>query len=197
MRRALRRFLDNTVKSYKELIWTVYTDFKDDFSDKCWHTSFLACNAKSTNDYADRHAVAYLINLYSKPLLSIYFKSKGVAVCDNGFGLTEMIQLVFRSAIRNGEEIHLYVPSKRMRDLFIAWMEFASGRSKNIKGIDVDIYDWDSCENKDKADIFESAISSADTGFISDFCDYVPEKEKIIPWEKVSGKSVPSSVQAS
>lgn len=197
MRKALRRFVDNTVKSHKELIWTVYTDFKDDFSDKCWHTSFLSCNAKSTNDYANRHAVAYLINLYSRPLLSIYFKSKGVAVCDNGFGLTEMIQLIFRSAIRNGEEIYLYVPSKRMRDLFIAWMEFASGKSKNIKGIDVDVYDWDSCKNADKPTVFENKIFNVDTGLISDFGDYADEEKRIIPWEKVSSKAIPSSVQVS
>lgn len=34
-----------------------------------------------------------------------------------------MIQWIWRSAIRNGEEISLYLPSKRMRDLLTEWIE--------------------------------------------------------------------------
>ena len=38
------------------------------------------------------------------------------------YSLSEMVQFIWRSRIRNGEPIDLYVPSKRMRELLIAWL---------------------------------------------------------------------------
>ena len=63
-------------------------------------------------------------------------------------------------------------------------------KSKNIKGIDVDVYDWDSCKNADKPTVFENKIFNVDTGLISDFGDYADEEKRIIPWEKVSSKTI-------
>jgi len=40
--------------------------------------------------------------------------------------LSEMVQWVWRSAIREGNEIVLYVPSERMRNLFTNWLEQTS-----------------------------------------------------------------------
>jgi hypothetical protein len=34
-----------------------------------------------------------------------------------------MIQWIWRSAIRDGEEVYLYIPSKRMRTLLTDWMD--------------------------------------------------------------------------
>ena len=41
------------------------------------------------------------------------------------YALAIMIQWVWRSRIRNGQEIWLYVPSRRMRELFLKWMDDA------------------------------------------------------------------------
>ena len=37
-----------------------------------------------------------------------------------------MVQWIWRSAIRDGDEIYIYIPSKRMRTLLINWMESLS-----------------------------------------------------------------------
>lgn len=147
MRCKLRNFFDCTGSKANDRFWTVYSGQKEKISGTRYNSSFLSCNAKSTNDYADRHVVAYLINLYFRPTISKYFKHYDVAICDNGFALSEMIQFIFRSAIRKGERIQLYIPSPRMRRLFLAFMDFASGKTDYIEGIDVDIYDWNSAEN--------------------------------------------------
>lgn len=33
-----------------------------------------------------------------------------------------MVQFIWRSRIRNNEPIHVYIPSARMRNLFIRWL---------------------------------------------------------------------------
>jgi hypothetical protein len=38
------------------------------------------------------------------------------------FALSEMIQFVWRSRIREGHPICLYIPSERMRHLFTEWL---------------------------------------------------------------------------
>ena len=41
---------------------------------------------------------------------------------EDAYALSELIQWIFRSAIRDGKEIWLYIPSKRMRNLLIDWI---------------------------------------------------------------------------
>ena len=42
---------------------------------------------------------------------------------EDAYALSEMLQLIWRSRIRNGENINVYIPSKRMRDLFKEWLD--------------------------------------------------------------------------
>ena len=39
------------------------------------------------------------------------------------WALSNMIQFVFRSRLRKGEPINLYVPSRRRRELFKRWLD--------------------------------------------------------------------------
>lgn len=48
---------------------------------------------------------------------------KGFPVKEDIFALSEMVQWVWRSAIREGNPINIYVPSSRMRDLLERWLE--------------------------------------------------------------------------
>lgn len=92
-------------------------------SGKGYTKGFVSCNARATNDYADRHCCAYLLNRYMNPMLKGFFDDKGIMVDEDIWAISELIQWLFRSAIRNKEEINLYIPSKRMRELLISWME--------------------------------------------------------------------------
>ncbi|MNR36774.1 hypothetical protein D3C85_1547400 [compost metagenome] len=38
------------------------------------------------------------------------------------YALSEMVQFIWRSRIRDGKEINLYIPSKRMRELLKEWL---------------------------------------------------------------------------
>lgn len=46
-----------------------------------------------------------------------------ISVDENGYALSEMLQFIWRSAIRDGKEIWVYIPSIRMRELLKQWIK--------------------------------------------------------------------------
>ena len=48
--------------------------------------------------------------------------TKGSKMDLNLYALSEMVQFIWRSRIREGGEVQLYIPSKRMRNLLVRWM---------------------------------------------------------------------------
>ena len=85
--------------------------------------SFVSLNIRATNQYSDRIAIAYAANRYLNPLIKNYFSNNGIKVNDNRYALSELIQFIFRSAVRNNKEILIYIPSKRMRKLLQEWID--------------------------------------------------------------------------
>ena len=83
---------------------------------------FVPCNARATNDYANRRTLIYLLNRYPNPEYKKYFSVRGYSLDENQFALSEMLQWIWRSAIRNNEPINLFVPSSRMRKLLCDWL---------------------------------------------------------------------------
>ena len=84
--------------------------------------AFVPCNMRATNEYGDRTAVAYMINIFMNPYKKRYLSTEEHPFDEDAYALSMIIQWVWRSAIRNGQAISLYIPSKRMRDLFKGWM---------------------------------------------------------------------------
>lgn len=108
--------------SEESFLWTTFKGFKKDVEFKEIKDSFLSCNAKGTNAYSDRHYLAYLIDKYPHPYLVQYFSKRNIRIDRDGLALSQMLQWIYRSAIRNGEPIRLYIPSKRMRELLYGWL---------------------------------------------------------------------------
>jgi hypothetical protein len=84
---------------------------------------FVPVNCKGTNHYRHKTAVAIAANYYSFPQLRKFFTYMDIPFDEERYCLSEMIQVIWRSAIRDGKEIDLYIPSERMRNLFKAWLE--------------------------------------------------------------------------
>ena len=51
-----------------------------------------------------------------------FFIKRGTNIDQDRYALSEMIQWIFRSAIRKGKPIDIYIPSQRMRELFKKWL---------------------------------------------------------------------------
>lgn len=83
---------------------------------------FLSCNSRSTNKYGNCFNLAYCLNVYLHPSVIQFFKQKGIVIDEDLYALSEMIQWIWRSRIRNGESINIYIPSIRMRMLLESWL---------------------------------------------------------------------------
>ena len=114
--------------SSKDFIWTAYdTKARHFIEDKNIKKGFVVWNKRATNDYGDRHYLAYTINLRCNPSLKRYFDALGADYAEDRWALAHLVQWIWRSAIRNGEEIWIYIPSRRMRTLLTDWIEEVSG----------------------------------------------------------------------
>ena len=106
-----------------DIMWTCFKDDKPRLKGKGYSTSFVECNCRSTNEYGNRHILAYTVNRYINPGVPAYFAQRGIEINNDLFALSEMIQWIWRSAVRNGEKVTVYVTSDRMRELFSSWLD--------------------------------------------------------------------------
>ena len=104
-------------------LWTTFKDYKDKISGKGYAKGYIPSNMRASNEYKERTAVAYLVNKYFNPFIKNFFISNGIEVDEDGYALSEMLQFLWRSGIRDGKTITVYIPSRRMRNLLIKWIE--------------------------------------------------------------------------
>ena len=120
-------------KKSNEVLWTVFKfraetpETKKNRMTKIkpngYNKSFETCNCRATNKYRERDTVAYLINRYNSPAIINFFKDRGAEVNEDMFALSELLQFIWRSCIRDGKPINVYIPSKRMRTLLKGWLK--------------------------------------------------------------------------
>lgn len=83
---------------------------------------YLYVGTKATNKYSSRDVVVHSFNRYPMLVVSSYLQEYGFPVDPDHFALSEMIQFIWRSSIRNDKPIHLCIISKRMKALFNGWL---------------------------------------------------------------------------
>lgn len=93
---------------------------------KGYTKSFLTFNSKATNAYRDKICLTYIVNLFMNTNEKQFYRSHGIKPNEDIYALSIMVQWIWRSAIRDGEEVYLYIPSRRMRTLLINWMDSLS-----------------------------------------------------------------------
>lgn len=125
IKRNLNNFLRNICRaSGDDILWTTKKDHRQKLNGKGYTKSFLHCNARATNEYADRWALAYVFNRYMHPFERAFFEDRDITVNQDLLAVSDLLQWVWRSRIRKGEAIKLYIPSSRMRSLLIAWSKY-------------------------------------------------------------------------
>lgn len=113
----------NKAKS-DEVIWTTFKlkESKDGTpipykKVKGYSKRYIPCNSRATNDYCNTSNLVYLVNRYLSPVTKQFFLRRGVEIQEELWALSELIQWIWRSRIRRGESINIYIPSARMRSL--------------------------------------------------------------------------------
>jgi len=107
--------------------WTTFKARRAQLAGKGYkhHTQWIPLNAKATNEYRRKTVLAYLANRFSIPEIRDYFESRGVDVYEDLYATSEMLQWLWRSAIRDDREprdVHVFIPSERMRHLLKLWL---------------------------------------------------------------------------
>ena len=105
----------------KNNLWTTYKQYQQDLQSKRYIKGFAPLNIRATNQYKNKTAIAYLANRYMQPYVMKFFATKGIKCDQNKFALSEIIQFIMRGGARDGKEMMLYIPSKRMRTLVEEW----------------------------------------------------------------------------
>lgn len=105
-----------------DTIWTTFKDFKKNLTGKGYGRGFIPLNARSSNQFRNRTSIAYPVNRYVNTGIKNFLHKNGVEVDEDGYALSEMLQFIWRSAIRDGHEIWVYIPSIRMRTLLENWI---------------------------------------------------------------------------
>ena len=108
-------------KSHQNL-WTTFNHSKKKLTGPGYAKGFEVHNARSTNKHRGRTAVVYAANKFLNPGINSFFLSNGIEIDQDKYALSSMLQFIWRSAIRDGEKIWVYIPSERMRGLFENWL---------------------------------------------------------------------------
>ena len=123
LRKNIFNFFHNIQKSSVDNnIWTTFKDYQKQLSGKGYAKGFLPSNSRATNAYKDRTCVAYCLNKYINSVVKTFFDSKGIQTDEDTYAVSEMLQFIWRSAVREGNEIWVYIPSSRMRELLRKWI---------------------------------------------------------------------------
>ena len=126
LRKNMANFFRNGTNSKSDTrLWTCYkSEYEKLIGDRGrFRSNFLFLNAKSTNAYRNCDTIAYMVNLFPNPNLEKIFGSNGASLDPGEYALSSMLQFIWRSSIRDGKPIDLYLPSARMRSLLNGWIE--------------------------------------------------------------------------
>lgn len=153
---SLRNFFRNTLKrtwdvTVSQLLYTGPKDWCSEegkqkkhlripsFKDDCW----VAFNTKGTNDFADRNFVLFNYRLCPIPTIPRYFERQtkhmygssykfDTKAYNDAYALNHMIQFIFRSAIRDGKPIRVFIANPVMKKLFQGWVDKVTMEGQSV-----------------------------------------------------------------
>ena len=126
LRKNMHNFFKNITKSNKDnRLWTCFKDQSPKLipDNGSYAKNFLQMQARATNDFARCSNLAYMVNRFEDPNMMKFFRMRGCDIDQEMCALSDMLQWIWRSSIRNGRPINLYMPSRRMRELLTSWLD--------------------------------------------------------------------------
>jgi len=125
IKRNLRNYFRNHLSAPSDsIMWSTLQEVEQSVKGKGYSNAKIAVNARATNEYSDRWALAYIFNRFKNPHETSFFEDNGVKVDEDLLAVSDLLQWIWRSRIRNGQPVNLYLPSSRMRTLLQAWSNY-------------------------------------------------------------------------
>ena len=85
---------------------------------------WLPNKTRGTNDYKHASHVIYLYAMSPNPMVQNFLGVSGQAFSD-AYALSEMVQFIWRTRVRDGKPITVAIPDKRMRAVLSDWLTSA------------------------------------------------------------------------
>ncbi len=124
LKKNLYNYFINVVKSKSnENMWTTFKSARPKLKGKGYAKGFIQFNMRATNEFKEKVSLAYCVNVYMLPNIKNFFNNKKIYVDEGLYALAELLQWIWRSRIREGQAINLYIPSRRMRELLVSYLE--------------------------------------------------------------------------
>lgn len=137
LRNNLKKFFQGVPGgNHDSRLWTSFKDARDKLTDRRtgrFRNNFLQVSARATNEFRNRTDIAYMANRFVDPNLLKFFSERDIEINSDHFALSEMLQWIWRSAIRDNKPINLYIPSSRMRELLIDWINSTSEGGQSVE----------------------------------------------------------------
>lgn len=129
VKQAMRSCVVATGAKKGDVFWTTYKDYFEKVAGAGFKLgvskdmpAFLPMNIRATNDYRNYSVCMYACNVFKNPVEVNYLKSQGVSVDEDTFALSEMIQFIWRGAVRQYKPMSVFILSSRMRKLLEDWL---------------------------------------------------------------------------
>lgn len=129
LRNNMGNFFKNRTNSRRDnRLWTCFKDHKSKLipDNNSYANNFLQISARATNEFAECYNIAYMANRFMDPNLLKFLSNHGCEVDQDICAMSDMLQWLWRSSIRNLKPINLYMPSARMRNLLHSWMDITA-----------------------------------------------------------------------
>lgn len=133
----IKKSIEKTLKTYMhkgDTFWTTFKDYKDVLKGigysrrkkvpwlKELRDPFVPKNMRASNEYKDCVNCIYTVNVYPHVSIQKHLESFGVILDQDKFALSELVQFIFRGAIREHNEMSVLILSNRMRNLLKDWL---------------------------------------------------------------------------
>lgn len=124
LKNNIYNYFRNVINDISEnIMYSVFSAYEDRYKGTGYCKCFIPMNCRATNDYANKRTLCYAINVFENPMIKNWFEEQGVELNEEIFALSTMIQWIWRSAIRNDQKIEVFIPSNRMREIFVRWIK--------------------------------------------------------------------------
>lgn len=84
---------------------------------------WIYCGTKATNMWSHKSIAVHAYNRYVNTAIKAYLQDYGTPPDDDMFALSEMVQWIFRTCIRNDEPLQLCILNNRMKGLLLDWLD--------------------------------------------------------------------------
>ena len=132
LKKHLTNFFTNICKGSKvsENLVSTFKDYEKRLNSPKWNKKYIPFNSRAINEFNHIKNLAYIVNVYPNGDIVNFLAKKEISVDKEYYALSTLIQTIFRTRIRNFDKpdeerrINLYIPSSRMRNLLIKWLDY-------------------------------------------------------------------------